>query len=217
MGHAIVVGAGVSTKPSVGIPIGDISEGSIVKLKEDGIPVEFYVAKHGYESGLNGNGKTLLVRKEAWSARKWHDYDVNAYASSSINTWLNNTYKNKFDDYAKTAMGTTKFYYTPGNGNAYVSSLTRSVFLLSVYELTGGDYGSVNQEGAVLPIYSILQDDGQWTRSPNTGHNNSAEIVSSGSSVVARACSTTAPFRPCFTIPSNSLFDEKTMIFKRVA
>lgn len=36
---------------------------STVKLKENGTLVEFYVAKHDYESGLNGSGRTLIVRK----------------------------------------------------------------------------------------------------------------------------------------------------------
>lgn len=40
------------------------SVGSVVKLKEDGVLVDFYVAKHDYESGLNGVGRTLLVRKD---------------------------------------------------------------------------------------------------------------------------------------------------------
>lgn len=45
--------------PVMGIKLGDIAEGSIVKLNEGGSPVEFYVAKHNYENSLNGMGSTL--------------------------------------------------------------------------------------------------------------------------------------------------------------
>lgn len=34
--------------------LGNKSTGSIIKLKENGTLVDFYVAKHDYESGLNG-------------------------------------------------------------------------------------------------------------------------------------------------------------------
>ena len=70
---------------------------STVKLKENGVLVEFYVAKHNYESGLNGSGRTLLVRKDCYDQRQWHGSNVNAYATSAIDTWLNGTYKNLLD------------------------------------------------------------------------------------------------------------------------
>lgn len=34
--------------------LGNKSTGSIIKLKENGTLVDFYVAKHDYESSLNG-------------------------------------------------------------------------------------------------------------------------------------------------------------------
>ena len=49
-----------------GIPLSDYEEGDIIKLNEGGSPVEFYVSKHDYESGLNGSGRTLVVRKDTY-------------------------------------------------------------------------------------------------------------------------------------------------------
>ena len=40
--------------------LGNKSTGSIIKLKENGTLVDFYVAKHDYESSLNGAGRTLV-------------------------------------------------------------------------------------------------------------------------------------------------------------
>lgn len=41
--------------------LGQVSEGTIVKINENGSPVDFYVAKQNYESGLNGAGRTLVI------------------------------------------------------------------------------------------------------------------------------------------------------------
>ena len=49
-----------------GMPLSDYAEGDIIKLNEGGSPVEFYVSKHDYESGLNGSGRTLVVRKDTY-------------------------------------------------------------------------------------------------------------------------------------------------------
>ena len=46
------------------INLGDMELGTLVKLNENGTPAEFYVACHNYEAGLNGNGRTLVVRKD---------------------------------------------------------------------------------------------------------------------------------------------------------
>lgn len=39
-----------------GLPLSDLPEGSLVAINERGSPVLFYLAKHDYESGLNGAG-----------------------------------------------------------------------------------------------------------------------------------------------------------------
>ena len=49
--------------------LGNKSTGSIIKLKENGTLVDFYVAKHDYESSLNGAGRTLVVRKDTYDDR----------------------------------------------------------------------------------------------------------------------------------------------------
>ena len=45
--------------PVVGTSIGNLDEGAIITLNENSNPVDFYVAKQDYESGLNGAGRTL--------------------------------------------------------------------------------------------------------------------------------------------------------------
>lgn len=198
--------------------LGNKATGSIIKIKENGTLVDFYVAKHDYESGLNGTGRTLVVRKDCFDTRQWHTSNVNAYASSAIDAWLNGTYKAMLDADIRGVLGTTKFYYTPGNGTTSVTTLQRAVFLLSVTEL-GKTTSYANTEGSALPIASTLQiayKDGsavvQWTRSPNTNSTNSAYYLSTLGGVNNYSCSRTSGSRPAFTLPSNlSVSDDGTV------
>lgn len=188
--------------------LGNKSVGSIVKLKENGVLVDFYVAKHDYENGLNGSGRTLVVRKDCYDTRQWHTSNVNAYATSAIDTWLNSTYKNLLDADIRGVIGTTKIKYTPGNGNTAVGTLERAIFLLSVTEL-GRSASYANTEGTALSIASSLQIaylNGsavvQWTRSPRTYHTDSAYYLDSDGSVYVSNCIKTYGSRPAFTLPS---------------
>ena len=188
--------------------LGNKSVGSIVKLKENGVLVDFYVAKHDYENGLNGSGRTLVVRKDCYDTRQWHTSNVNAYATSAIDTWLNSTYKNLLDADIRGVIGTTKIKYTPGNGNTTVGTLERAIFLLSVTEL-GKTASYANTEGTALSIASSLQIaylNGsavvQWTRSPGTGNTGSACYLRTSGDVGDYGCSGTGGSRPAFTLPS---------------
>lgn len=188
--------------------LGNKSVGSIVKLKENGVLVDFYVAKHDYENGLNGSGRTLVVRKDCYDTRQWHTSNVNAYATSAIDTWLNSTYKNLLDADIRGVIGTTKIKYTPGNGNTTVGTLERAIFLLSVTEL-GKTASYANTEGTALSIASSLQIaylNGsavvQWTRSPSTSHTSSAYYLSTNGDVNGSYCYYSSGSRPAFTLPS---------------
>lgn len=212
--------------PVTGKMLGDYSEGDIVLLNESGSPIEFYVAKQDYESGLNGAGRTLLVRKDCYGIIAWDSSNVNTYTTSTISTWLNGDYKALLDAGVQSAIGTTKFYYTSGTT---VTTLERSVFLLSLTELGGtGEYANV--EGSVLPIASTLQFAylsgsavAQWTRTPFTGNSNAAYYINYNAVISYANCSSTTAVlsnycsRPCFTLPGTALFDPDSNQFKGVA
>lgn len=203
---------------SSGKHLGDFSEGGIIQLNEGGVPVDFYVAKHDYESGLNGAGRTLVVRKDVYDLRQWHKNNVNAYATSDIDSWLNRNYKALLDSGIQQDIGTTKFYYTPGKGNTDVSTLERSVFMLSMTELGQSD-DYANAEGSTLSISSTLQIanlDGtaetQWTRSPDTSGNMRAWRIGDNGRPGNRLCAETRGSRPVFTLPSTTLVSSDGLI-----
>lgn len=204
--------------PSLGKQLSDYVEGDIVKIIENGTPVEFYVAKHDYESELNGNGRTLVVRKDTYDDRVWDNGNVNAYASSDLDSWFNSTYKNMLDADIRSLIGTTKIRYTPGNGNWTVGTLERAIFALSFTEL-GQSHTYANTEGSALPIASTLRiayrngsATTQWTRSPHTRLALAAWTLNSLGFFDSSSCSDSKGSRPAFTLPSSTKFDPDTNI-----
>ena len=196
--------------------LGNKSTGSIIKLKENGTLVDFYVAKHDYESGLNGAGRTLVVRKDTYDDRVWDNGNVNAYASSDLDSWFNSTYKNMLDADIRSLIGTTKIRYTPGNGNWTVGTLERAIFALSLTEL-GQSHSYANTEGSALPIASTLRiayrngsATTQWTRSPRTGDTSRAWGLGSYGGISFNSCGISGGSRPAFTLPSTLLFNPDT-------
>lgn len=179
----------------------DMSDGSIVKVLEGGQYIDYIIAARNYESGLNGAGGTLFVRKEMLGVPAWNNTAVNAYSGSTIDTYINDNFKNALSSYVQSKIRRTKFYYTPGNGNKSLSTLSRDVFLLSAKELAYNDsyngqmWGKgCNGEGTLLPtalkIFESCQSTNQqlyiaWTRTPvydaryfgiSSGHNTDSAV-----------------------------------------
>lgn len=179
----------------------DMSDGSIVKVLEGGKYIDYIIAARNYESGLNGTGGTLFVRKEMLGVPAWNNTAVNAYSGSTIDTYINDNFKNALSSYVQSKIRRTKFYYTPGNGNKSLSTLSRDVFLLSAKELAYNDryngqmWGKgCNGEGTLLPtalkIFESCQSTNQqlyitWTRTPvydaryfgiASGHNTGSAV-----------------------------------------
>lgn len=150
-----------------------------------------------------------MVRKDVYDKRKWDSGRRNGYASSDIDAFLNGAYKNLLGTDIQASIGTTEFYYTPGEGSSTVTTLSRSVFLLSAKE-TGGTGSNISPEGSLLPIVDLLSptySDGVfanwWTRTPvlsgmtdvwaNYGDNGHAHNADADALAYSR---------PCFTLPS---------------
>ena len=208
----------VSLQLNRGTPLSQLNEGDIVKIKENGSPIEFYVAKHDYESSLNGAGRTLVVRKDVYDQRQWHSSNVNAYASSDLDSWFNSTYKNMLDADIRSLIGTTKIRYTPGNGNNTVGTLERAIFALSLTEL-GQSHTYANTEGSALPIASTLRiayrngsPTTQWIRSPATDSTIIVWWLNTAGGASGDYCDNFFGSRPAFTLPSTTLVDSDNNI-----
>ena len=206
-GKTLIGGTAFTVPFSKGIPLNTITPGAILYLNESGSPVPFYITKHDYESGLNGAGRTLVVRKDCYDMRAFGSR--NAYANSSLDSWLCNTYLKLLAADIQAAIGTTKFYYTIGDGNATVTTLQRAVFQLSVTEL-GGSAMHANVEGKALPIdrtLKIAYRNGraveQWTRTPFSDDTSYVYTLLTNGSVGGGVGASYGRFgsRPAFTLP----------------
>lgn len=192
------------TATTISNVLSNFAEGSIVKLTENGTWYEFVVAKHDYEPGLNKTGNTLLVRKDSIAnGIAWNSSKVNTYANSTIDNYLNDNYKNALSSFVKGKLKKTTFYYTPGNKNKELTTLSRNVFLLSAKELVFHDWTEgqmwgkgCNGEGTLLPTAEQLVatdvndkaeygSNAMWTRTPvydaryfgiPSGHNTDSAV-----------------------------------------
>lgn len=204
-------GAFVNATPIAGTPLSQLAEGTLIKILENGSPVEFYLAKHSYEPSLNGQGRELVVRKDCYNHQVWDDSNFNFWESSSILSWLNSSYKRLFNSKVQNYIGTTTYRFT-NSGDSLVTT-SDAFFLLSLTELGRSGYNS-NIEGSTLPIASTLRiarfngaATTQWTRTRNFGsHTYVYQLNESGNAVTSAA---NFPFacRPCFTLPSTALVD----------
>ena len=208
-GKTIIGGTAFTVPFSKGIPLNTITPGAILYLNESGSPVPFYVCKHDYESGLNGAGRTLLVRKDCSDNKAFNRSGYNRYAGGEMDTWLNDTWIKLLDTNVQSGMSETKFYYTAWAGNS-VTSLQRAVFLLSWAEL-GKSPPSTNAEGTALdadvieklrPAYKNGKTATNWTRTPDRSNRQYAYVMSDyNGGYVKYDISFSYASRPAFTLP----------------
>ena len=218
-------GAFVTATPIAGTPLSQLAEGTLIKILENGSPVEFYLAKHSYEPSLNGEGRELLVRKDGYrTSVKWSTLDgsgSNVYPNNSMDRWYNNNYKNLLSSSLQSMIGTTSFYAAEGGGNYSSMVLERAIFMLSYTELGGSGYGSPSL-GSRLSIYQTLlpfyvngNGQNQPTRTPNkqdygsdTDNGISYLWFTNGEWIYASTgYNQSFHPRPCFTLPSSALVD----------
>ena len=199
-GRVLVNGTGYDIPFSSGIPLSTVALGDILMLNENGSPVPFYGCKHDYESGLNGAGRTLVVRKDCYDMRAFSD-GTNDYTSSQLGSWLNSAYLNLLTNAMKKMVGTTKLY-------SKQAVLERSVFQLSLTEL-GKSNSNAYTEGAALSIAAKLwiayRNGGtvnQWTRTGHVRFNGSAFILAGDGNAGWIPCVQSAGSRPAFTLPA---------------
>lgn len=200
-------GAFTSATPMAGTPLFDLVEGTLIKILENGAPVEFYVAKQDYESGLNGMGRVLCVRKNDIGQFYWVEEPngYKTYSSSTIDSTLNNSYKQRFSQNVQTMMATTTFQYVSDPPSRRLGNLARSIFLPSSDEW-GVDR---NLDGTEIPLLatlrSSLSSNWHWTRSQTSDYDVYYVMNSGGGAWGGRFAETIIP---AFTLPSTAFVDQ---------
>lgn len=171
------------------VALGTKAVGSIVKLKESGVAVNYIVVHQGkpssiYDESCNG---TWLLRQDIAENRVWDDGDVNKLEYSDIHAYLI-TWITRYDEDIRNAIKQVKIPYRKNGGSGGsdqtgANGLSCKVFLLSGYEV--GWTTSTNPyfpvDGAVLSYFQgtastdakrIAKLNGTpvhwWLRSPRT-------------------------------------------------
>lgn len=224
-----------------GVKAGTLAVGSTVKLMEGGTAVDYLVVNQGipgnsnlYDASCDG---TWLLRKDIHSGRKWHTRDANEYESSEINTWLNGEFFNTLGSAEQAAIKQVKIPYCVGYGASTINSGTNGLsvkaFLLGGYEVgwTTSDVQNFPQDGAKLSYFEsgtgtsannkrIANLNGSadywWLRSPSTDYTSTVWYVYIDGSYGNGFASNLFGIRPALVLPSNALFDGKTMLLKGV-
>lgn len=202
-------GAFVNATPIAGTPLAQLAEGTLIKILENGSPVEFYLAKHSYEPDLNGAGRELLVRKDVTNSVVWSSASNNDYSESNLDSWLNTSYAGRFQENTIALIATSIFvYYKPNTGVVNATPLTRSFFCLSLAELGFPGGGGRVPSGNPLPISDTLQNvSSYWTRSVNSGSGWDILAYYAGINYSPANVGESHPTRPCFTLPNTALVD----------
>ena len=174
-----------SVTPKAGVPVSTLSTGTIIKINENGAPVEYIVIQQGkphenkYDDSCDG---TWVLRKDIHSKQLWNSEANNDYKSSTIHNWLNTTFRNTLSQYDESIINTAKIPYRNGNANGGTTDtgangLPTQIFLLALCELllyTSLDdfnegafiqyFSSAGSEKAYATYNGIITE--YWTRSP---------------------------------------------------
>lgn len=203
-GRTLIGGTGYDI--AFGTPVGSVPEGHVITIHENGSPIEYFVVKHNYESTENGTGGTLVFRKPSLPELQW-DAGESSYYNSSIDSWLNSTFKARLSSGALAALRTTRIK-SANSGSWYVNTIEKDVFLPSVTEL-GASASNAPVEGSVVPVYSSIINNGEfpgafWTRTNMDNDSYMAYGMREDGTVYEDPKPSTNPIRPMFVLDSNA-------------
>ena len=214
--------------PKAGTAVSTLAVGTLVKIKENGSPVEYMVVHQGlpssmYDESCNG---CWLLRKDIYSTRYWGP--TSDYKTSTIHSYLDGTFLNLFDNDIKNIIKQVKIPYQPGNGSdepvtSGANGLSCKIFFLSVYELgwTTSDNSYYPRDGAKLSYFSSgtgsaannkriakYNDsaDSWWLRSPTPGTYYAWSVDSNGDCGMSD-CGYTCGVRPALVLDSSAVVD----------
>lgn len=214
----------------LGTAISTLEVGTLVKVNENGAPVEYMIVQQGnpdasmYDASCDG---CWLLRKDCAETRFWGS--SNDYQNSDIHAYLNGDWTSRYEAGILSQIKQVKIPYVNGTGGSAVASgangLSCKIFLLSGYKVgfSTSDSSYFPRDGAKLSYFSsgtgsvannkrIANYNGSatfwWLRSPHTNGTNSVWDVGSGGSYYNRDCGRVYGARPAFILPSTALVDD---------
>lgn len=216
----------------LGTAISTLEVGTLVKVNENGAPVEYMIVQQGnpdasmYDASCDG---CWLLRKDIAENRKW-DSTNNDYQNSDIHAYLNGDWTSRYEAGILSQIKQVKIPYVNGTGSggsvaSGANGLSCKIFLLSGYEvgLSTSDNPYFPRDGAKLSYFSsgtssaannkrIANYNGSathwWLRSPYTSDTYGVWGVYSSGSYRSWGYGSTCGFRPALILPSTALVDD---------
>ena len=210
--------------------LGTKTVGSIVKLKESGVLVDYIVVHQGkpssvYDASCDG---TWLLRKDCAETRQWHSSSVNKLESSTIHSYLNSTYLSKFVAQIQSAIKQVKIPYRKNGGSGGTTQNGANGLSCKIFLLSGPEVNFVHTyidtgEGAALEYFKncvtnnadskrVAYLNGSatlwWLRSPYTHGTNIVWYVRFGGSCNVNDATNSYGIRPALVLPSDLLVSD---------
>lgn len=215
----------------LGTAISTLEVGTLVKVNENGAPVEYMIVQQGlpdvmYDASCDG---CWLLRKDIAENRTW-DSSNNDYQNSDIHAYLNGDWTSRYDAGILSQIKQVKIPYVDGTGSggsvaSGANGLSCKIFLLSGYEVgfSTSDSSYFPRDGAKLSYFSsgtsssannkrIAKLNGSatswWLRSPHTGDTNGVWGVYSNGGYRSWGYGSTCGVRPALVLDSSALVDD---------
>lgn len=206
--------------------LGDVAVGTIVKINENGAPVNYIVVNQGipgnsplYDSSCDG---TWVLRQDIIAQGQWNSSGVNTLPNSTIMTTMAGCLS-LFDVGIQAAIKTVKIPYCVGGGSSTVKSgaegLECKVFPLGCVEIgiTQSDYSDMIFDGYKLSYFDsgngesalskrVAKFNGSpsrhWPRTPVKNSTATYYIDSTGY-IVSGSADSPYGLRPAMVLPQN--------------
>lgn len=226
-------GAFVNATPIAGTPVGQLAIGTLIKILENGAPVEYLVVNQGipensslYDASCDG---CWVLRKDIAEMRAW-DSSNNDYKNSDIHAYLNGSWLSRYSVGVLSQIKQVKIPYVNGTGSggsvaSGANGLSCKIFLLSGYEVgwTTSDDKYFPRDGAKLSYFDsgdnttannkrIAKYNGSatdwWLRSSSTRSTYSVWYVVSNGNHYDWNYYDTYGVRPALVLPGTALVDQ---------
>ena len=216
---------------AAGTQISTLEVGTLVKINENGAPVEYLIVNQGlpssmYDASCDG---CWVLRKDIAENRVW-DSSNNDYKNSNIQAYLNGGWTSRYEAGILSQIKQVKIPYVNGTAGSPVASgangLSCKIFLLGGYELgwTTSNIQYFPVDGAKLSYFDsgtssaannkrIANYNGSaddwWLRSPVIVSHNGIWGVSSGGNYDDWYYDSAYGVRPTLILPSTALVDDE--------
>ncbi len=203
--------------------LGGLAVGSVVKIKENGVAVNYIIIHKGvpdssfYDSSCDD---VWVMREKTLPGIVW-DNDRNDYENSDIHAWLNRTFLNTIDSKTYAAIKRVKIPFHKGTDTTLSGVQSGSnglycrVFLLSAQEVYSTSTWGDNRDGARLSYFTSSERNkandennnsvGWWTRTPArtlAGQSGIRVYAVNGSANIGNNnISSSLGVRPVFILP----------------